>query len=68
MSGDGAPNHACVAGDMTPPALASLARSAYCGALKAYGSASSGILSAAAGGAPAAGNPTPAFSLGAGGV
>ena len=43
MSGDGAPNHACVAGDMTPPALASLARSAYCGALKAYGSASSGI-------------------------
>eukprot|EP00964_Phaeocystis_antarctica_P107232 scaffold71990_cov65-Phaeocystis_antarctica.AAC.3 len=42
-SGDGAPNHACVAGDMTPPALASLARSAYCGALKAYGSASSGI-------------------------
>ena len=39
-----APNHACEDGDMAPPALASLVRSAYCGALNAYGSAASGIL------------------------
>ena len=41
---EGAPNHACADGDMAPPALTSLVRSAYCGALNAYGSAASGIL------------------------